>query len=698
MALRHTSDDLMRMMIPRDLSWLSFNERVLQEVARKDSPLFERIKFLAIYSNNLDEFFKIRVANHRNLVRLGKKTKAKLDYDPKAILKTIHKVVNRQQAWFTQLFVKEIIPELAKNGIEIVQHNHLREEQIDWVSQYFNDYLLPYSQPVLLLPHKIRPFLNNGALYLIALLEDKSPDKKQKAYAIVKVPSDHLPRFVQLPSKPGKHEIIFLDDIVRMHIPWLFPGYNVISTFSIKLTRDAELYIDDEFSGDLIAKIRKSLTKRNVGPASRLVYDREMDAETLAFLQEMFELESIDLFPEGRYHNNMDLFHFPHFEKSHLQLENWPQIPLLPLQDAKDYYATIRSGDHLINPPYHAFEAVIRFFEEAAIDPLVRSVRLVQYRVGSQSRIMEALKKAAVNGKSVTVFIEVKARFDEEANLRWGEDLERYGVKVHYSLPGIKVHSKLALVERLESNGIKHYAYLSTGNFHERTSTAYSDLGLFTADNRITTEVAAVFSFLESIRLPEQDFEHLLVGQFNMNYRLRAYIQAEIEAAEKGLSAGIDLKLNSLQDPEFIEWLYKASLAGVKVRLIIRGICCLIPGIKGISDHIRVISIVDRFLEHSRVIMFHNGGNRIVYLSSADWMTRNLHYRIETAFPIYNPEIRERIIELFEIQWRDNTHARIIDEHQKNKIQNTHNQVIKHQSQRETHAFWVKHSKKTQTN
>lgn len=698
MALRHASDDLMHMMIPRDLSWLSFNERVLQEAARKDSPLFERIKFLAIYSNNLDEFFQIRVANHRNLVRLGKKTKAKLDYDPKAILKTIHKVVNRQQAWFTQLFEEDIKPALAKNGIEIVSHTNLREEQIDWISQYFNDYLLPYSQPVLLLPHKIRPFLNNGALYLIALLEEKALDKRQKTYAIVKVPSDHLPRFVQLPSKPGKQEIIFLDDIVRMHIPWLFPGYNVINTFSIKLTRDAELYIDDEFSGDLIAKIRKSLTKRNVGPASRLVYDRQMDAETLAFLQEMFELDAIDLFPEGRYHNNMDLFHFPNFEKSHLQLGNWPQIPFSPLQDTKDYYATIRSGDYLIHPPYHAFEAVIRFFEEAAIDPLVRSVRLVQYRVGSQSRIMEALKKAAMNGKSVTVFIEVKARFDEEANLRWGEDLERYGVKVHYSLPGIKVHSKLALVERLESNGIKHYAYLSTGNFHERTSTVYSDLGLFTADTRLTSEVVAVFTFLETIRLPEQNFEHLLVGQFNMNHRLRAYIQAEIEAAEKGLPAGIDLKLNSLQDPEFIEWLYRASMAGVKVRLIIRGICCLIPGIKGISDQIRGISIVDRFLEHSRIIMFHNGGDRIVYLSSADWMTRNLHYRIETAFPIYDPDIRDRIIELFEIQWRDNTHARIIDENQKNKIQHIHNQYIKHQSQRETHEFWVEHSKKTQTN
>lgn len=670
--------------IHRDISWLAFNHRVLQEAANPDNPLFERIKFMAIYSNNLDEFFRVRVANHRNLLRVGKKTKARLDYDPKELIKQIRQIVNRQQEDYTRLFEEDLFPALNRHGIRILRYTEIDPAQEEFLDQYFNNHMLPFVQPVLLVKKKVRPFLNNAALYLIAVLQDLEKPHGPRNYAVIKVPSDHLPRFITLPSDPGSHAVIMLDEVVRRSIAWLFPGYQVISTYSIKLTRDAELYIDDEFSGDLIEKIRKSLTKRNVGPASRLVYDREMDDDTLLFLREMFELDVIDLFPEGRFHNNMDFFRFPDFGMDHLTLAPLPPLPFAYLESASDMLAQINVREYLIHPPYHSFESVVRFFEHAADDPAVTQIKLIQYRVGQRSRIMEALMRAAAQGKEVTVFIEVKARFDEEANLRWGEALERSGVRVHYSFPGLKVHAKLALVRRQEPDGLKSYAYLSTGNFNEGTASVYSDLGMFSADSRITEEVGRVFSFLETVRLPEIPFEHLLVGQFNLNDVFRELIEGETSRARRGEEAFIDIKINSLQDPEYIDLLYKASRAGVRIRIIARGICCLIPGVPGLSEHIEAISIVDRYLEHGRIFRFCNGGDERIFLSSADWMSRNLHYRIETAFPLYHPEIRKLARELFEIQWRDNQKARILDKDLQNRFR-TRQEELPCRSQHETY-------------
>lgn len=671
----------------RDISWLSFNERVLQEAEDKQNPLFERIKFMAIYSNNLDEFFRVRVANHRNLLRVGKKTKAQLDYDPKDLIKEIKEIVNLQQERFTRIFNEELLPELSEHRVQVIRHTDLDEDQKTFIDQYFNNNMLPYVQPVLLVKNKIRPFLNNAALYLIVVLRDKSRSEHHRDYAIIKIPSDHIPRFIILPETGGQRYVMMLDELVRHSIPWLFPGYDIIDSFSMKLTRDAELYIDDEFSGDLIEKIKKSLTNRNIGPASRLVYDRNIDSRTLNFLQEMFELESIDLFPEGRYHNNMDFFKFPDFGMTHLKLADLPPLPFEPLEGARDFFSRIRWRDYLINPPYHAYESVIQFFERAAADPDVTHIKLVQYRVGAQSRIMSALKEAVQNGKQVTVFIEVKARFDEEANLRWGEELERNGVTVHYSFPGLKVHAKLAMVRRIEKDGPIMYTYLSTGNFHEGTARVYSDLGLFTADERITGEVAQVFSFLETVKLPDQGFEHLLVGQFNLVDTLTELIHEEVRLARLGLPAEICLKLNSLQDPFLIHELYQASQAGVRVRIIVRGICSLIPGVSGLSDNIEAISIVDRFLEHTRVFFFHNQGDPKIYISSADWMVRNLYYRIETACPIYHPAIREILMDLFEIQWNDTLKARIIDEQQTNPFRKPEKSIAL-RSQHETYFYF----------
>lgn len=647
--------------ITRDISWLSFNYRVLQEAKDPTVPLFERIKFLAIYSSNLDEFFRVRMANHRNLLRVGKKTKKELEYSPKQIVRDIQEVVTVQQEEISNIFENQIIPELKKHNIFLKRRLDLNEEQREFVEDYFKDHMLPFVQPVLLVKDKIRPFLNNAALYLTVLLQPKDKPEANHEYAIVKIPSDHLPRFIRLPSPNNRYDLIILDDIVRHSVSWMFPGYDILDTYSIKLTRDAELYIDDEFAGDLVQKIRESLSKRHVGPASRFVYDREMPVELLESLKDVFALEKYDTLEEGRYHNNFDFFKFPDFGLTQLKDAVLPPLPYAELEESKRFYRTIKDRDHLLHYPYHSYESVVRFFEESAKDPDVTHIKIVQYRVAKRSRIMQALMNAVKSGKQVSVFIEVKARFDEEANLVWGERLEKAGVKVHYSFPGVKVHSKLALVRRVEANRERMYAYLSTGNFHEDTAKLYTDLGLFTADRRIVSEVARVFSYLETVKQPQQHFQHLLVGQFNLREKLEALMDFEVKKAKAGKTAKIILKMNSLQDPEMIQRLYQASQAGVVIKLIVRGICCLVPGVKGLSENIEAISIVDRFLEHSRVFIFYHGGREKIYLSSADWMTRNLSYRIETAFPILDSKLRREIKDYINIQLSDNVKSRLLD-------------------------------------
>ncbi|MEM9918601.1 MAG: polyphosphate kinase 1 [Bacteroidota bacterium] len=661
--------------IHRDISWLSFNYRVLQEAKDPSLPILERIKFLAIYSSNLDEFFRVRIAQLRNLLRVGKKTKKRLDFDPDRTLSEILKIVNNQQEEFSRIFEKEIVPKLNKINIHLLRRRLLNEEQIEFIESYFQDNMLPFVQPVLLVKNKIKPFLNNAALYLSLWLVDKNDDKRQNVYAIVKIPSDHLPRFIQLPSAHGHYDMIMLDDIVRHSASWLFPGYDIIDSFSIKLTRDAELYIEDEFSGDLIQKIKRSLTKRNVGPAARMVYDREMPQHFLDFLMETFDLEEYDLLEEGRYHNNFDFFKFPDFGLPHLKNPPLPPLPYRTLENASNIFYRIRQRDHLIFPPFHSYESVVRFFESAAKDSRITHIKIVQYRVAKKSRIMAALMDAVKAGKQVTVFIEVKARFDEEANLKWGERLEKAGVNVHYSFPGLKVHSKLALITREENGKKRLYSYLSTGNFHEDTAKIYSDWGLFTADERMTREVARVFAFLETVKAPRYPFKHLLVGQFNLRETLTDLIDNEIANAKAGKDAYIFLKMNSLQDRAMIERLYKASAAGVKIQMIIRGICCLVPGVKGVSENIEAISIVDRFLEHARVFIFRNDGKEKMYLSSADWMVRNLSYRVETAFPIYDPRIFKEIKEYMRIQWADNVKARVLDGEHSNEFRRNHSDM-----------------------
>ncbi len=650
----------------RDVTWLSFNYRVLQEAMDARNPLFERIKFLAIYSSNLGEFFRVRVASLRSFLRLGKKDKKRLEIEAKKkVLKELLTILREQAQEFSDLFNHEIIPSLAQNGIHFKRINELSEAQLEFVHNFYEENKFSFGRPVMLIQQNIRPSFRNASLYLLAHLQTKDEQKNDR-YMLINIPSE-LPRFIELPTtKEGEHDIIILDEIVRLTLPLRLPDYEILGAYSMKLTRDADLYIDDEFSGDLVRKIERSLALRNVGPTSRFVYDRSMPKAVLDYMIDYLSLDKKDLLPEGRYHNNFDFFKFPSFGKKHLKDNPLPPLSYSQLESEGSIFDKLLRKDHLLHFPYHSYESVVQFFEQAADDPSVTTIKIVQYRVAKVSRIMDALMKAAKSGKSVVAFVEIKARFDEEANLVWADRLKNAGVKVIYSFPGLKVHSKTALVERIIEGKKQKFSYLGTGNFHESTAKLYSDIGLLTADKNLTTEVGKVFDFLESEKRPKKPFEHLLVGQFNLREHLTYLIERETKLGKKGR---IILKVNSLEDKAIIDKLYEASQAGVKIDLIVRGICCLVPGIKGISDNINIISIVGRYLEHARIFIFNNKGKVEIFLSSADTMTRNLSRRVEVAFPIYHKALKDEILHFIDLQLNDNLKARIIDGDQKNEYQ-----------------------------
>jgi len=674
--------------IHRDVSWLSFNYRVLQEAKDPRVPLLERIKFLAIYSSNLGEFFRVRIANHRNVMRAGKKSRKQIDYKSSSVLKEILKIINEQLLEYSSIFENQIVPALRENNINLRKRTELNEAQVKFIEEYYKDNLQAFVQPVLLLKGKIKPFLQSGSLYLALHLVDNEDELKLPQYAIVQIPSQHVPRFLEIPAqKNSQHDLIMLDDIVRHSIQSIFPGYAIIDTYSIKVTRDAELYLDDEYSGDLIHKIRKSLKKRKVGVASRLVFDREIPSHFLEYLKDVLDLTKYDLLPEGRYHNNFDFFGFPDLGMNHLKDKKLKPIPYPELENSDSIFDRIAEKDYLIHVPYHQFIPVIKFFEDAANDKNVTNLKIIQYRVGSKSRIMRALMKAAENGKNVSSFIEVKARFDEEENILWGEKLENANVKVNYSMPGLKVHSKLAIVIRKEEGKSKIYTYLGTGNFHEGTAKLYSDIGLLTSDQEIGEECLRLFKYLETKKLPTIPFKHMAVGKFNLNETLNDLVEFEINQAKQGREARMILKMNSLQDKEMINKLYEASQAGVKIKLIVRGICSLVAGVSNISENIKVISIVDRFLEHARIFVFHADGQQKTFCSSADWMYRNLHARIETVFPIYDKQCKQTILNLLDLQLKDNIKARIISEKNTNSYKKKKEGDQEIQSQIATHQY-----------
>jgi polyphosphate kinase len=656
--------------VNRDLSWLSFNGRVLDEACDKSLPLYERLKFLAIYSSNLNEFYKVRVASYRRMLKQSDDNSEKKHSDPAMILSKILEIVDRQQNNFGRIFWKELVPELKINNIKLVQNRRLSMSHREFIDRFFQEELIPLLQPILLLSDKVSPFLQDGAIYLTINMFEKSSQadtvKNKKArYAIVNIPTDQLPRFIELPFVKAGHSIIFLDDIIKMNLDTLFPGYIIDSSYSIKLSRDADLEIEDEFSGDLAEKISRSLVKRKTGVPSRFLYDSRIPDPLLKLLQRTFKLSTEDLVPGGRYHNFSDLFSFPNPVSPKLEVKSLPALVKTDLEQHHSLLEAMEEKDWMLHFPYHSYDPVIRFLNEAALDPKVKEIKTTQYRVASDSAVVNALITARNNGKKVTVFVEVKARFDEYANLNFAKIMKKAGIKIIYSIPGLKVHAKVALVLRKTTKGRrKEYAFLSTGNFNEKTAKIYADHGLFTSDVRITSELKDIFSYLEK-QNRKIDLKHLLVAQFNLKKELTRKIDREIKNAKAGKSARMILKMNGIDNKKMIGKLYKASQAGVKIDLIVRGICCVVPG-EPYSENITVTRIIDRYLEHARVFLFHNDGNQELYMASADWMNRNLNRRIELCFPIYDNLIKTEVLDILRLQLQDNTKARHLDKDHNN--------------------------------
>ena len=655
--------------VNRELSWLAFNGRVLQEAQNPDVPLFERLNFLAIFSSNLDEFFRVRVASLRSLLRLKKKKRKKLDFDPAGLLQEIHAVVTAQQETFGRIFREELVPDLARCGISLIDERRLNEAQEVALRRFFQDEIQPHLHPVLIERAGETPFLKNKGLYLVTELWDRagviSLSALEVNYALVEIPSPPLPRFIEVPGEESSHQVLFLDDVIRHFLPALYPAYDVGASYAVKLSRDADLHLEDEFSGNLKEMIAKSLARRETNVPTRFLYDLRMPQATLVFLKERLALEDEDLVEGGRYHNLNDFFSFPRCGPEELAYEPLPPLPHPDLERAPSMREAMDEKDWLLSFPYQKYDYVIRFLDEAAEDPDVEEIWMTLYRVSRDSAIAHALLKAAENGKRVTVFLEVKARFDEQANLDWAARMEAAGVQVIYSMPGLKVHTKLALVARREGDAQRFYAYLGTGNFNEKTARLYADHGLLTADPRLAEEARRIFAFLAE-EVEEPTFEHLLVAPFHLRKAFNRLIDFEIEQARAGKEAWILAKMNSLEDRKIITRLYEASRAGVRVRLIVRGVCCLMPGVPDQSETIEVTSIVDRFLEHARVYVFYHGGEEPLYLASADWMRRNLSRRVEVAFPLYDPDLRRELRTLLDLQQTDNTKARHIDAEQQN--------------------------------
>ncbi len=668
-------------LIDRDYSWLAFNERVLQEAKDKSVPLYERVKFLAIYSSNLDEFFRVRVAALRSIVNIDKKNiNKKFVLPPTVLLKQILDEVYRQQEEFGRIKRDEIIPELKENGIYLYRDEPILEEHRKFTEDYFKTRVLSYIQPVMITRQTDRePYLDNRALYFVADLETEDGDRH---VAHLNIPSDDLPRFIGLPRDDKFYYYIALDDIIREHLSFLFPGYRVNGCYSIKLNRDADLNIEDEFSGNLVRKIRKQITKRNLGVPSRFLYDHRMPDDLLNFLTDIFSLEKEDLVAGGRYHNMNDLFELPNPLSP--ALENEP-LPALrdPGLDSKSVCENMEERDILLHFPYQSYDYVLRYFNEAAFDKSVTEIKATFYRIAPESYISNSLIVAARNGKKVTVFVEIKARFDEANNLKWAEKMKKAGIEIIYSIPGLKVHAKVALITRKTEEGIRRYAYFGTGNFNEKTAKIYADNALLTTSEDLTGELDKVFDVLAG---SEEDpcFNGLLVSQFNITDRLHALIDREIQHAGAGRKAQIVLKLNNIEDPKMIARLYEAADAGVEVHLIVRAICCIVP-----RRNLQIRRIVDRYLEHSRIYYFGNGGEEKLFMGSADWMRRNLYRRIEVVFPLADPSVRKQVKEIINIQLADNTKAVMIDENARNhRIDNDQPPV---QAQLATYSFLSRH-------
>ncbi|ELE7134774.1 polyphosphate kinase 1 [Vibrio harveyi] len=654
-----------KLYIEKELSWLSFNERVLQEAADKTVPLIERIRFLGIFSNNLDEFYKVRFADVKRRILISQERGG--SDNSKHLLTKMQTKALKLNEQFDELY-GDLIREMARRRIFLVNENQLDDTQKRWITKYFRKEVMPHITPLLIKDDiDVLQFLKDEYAYITVDL--RKDDHSQ--YALLEIPTDHLPRFVMVPEQKGKRRktIILLDNIIRYCLDELFKGffdYDELNGYAMKMTRDAEYDLRLEIEYSLLEQMSEGVNQRLTAMPVRFVYEREMPQEMLDFLCSKLQISNYDsLIPGGRYHNFKDFIGFPNVGREYLENKPMPPMKCADFEGYANSFDAIKAKDILLYYPYHTFDHISEVVRQASFDPKVLAIKINIYRVAKDSRLMNSLIDAVHNGKSVTVVVELQARFDEEANIEWSKVLTDAGVHVIFGAPGLKIHSKLLLISRREEGEIVRYAHIGTGNFHEKTARIYTDFALLTADQEITNEVRNVFGYIENPYRPVR-FNHLIVSPRNSRKQLYRLIDGEIANAKAGKKAALTIKVNNLVDKGIVNKLYGASNAGVKINMIIRGMCSLVPGIEGVSENIRIISIVDRFLEHPRVVITHNDGDPQVYISSADWMTRNIDHRIEVAAPVRDPRLKQRIIDITNIHFTDTVKARLIDKEMSN--------------------------------
>ncbi|MCB4797816.1 polyphosphate kinase 1 [Neotamlana laminarinivorans] len=663
--------------INREISWLQFNARVLQEASDITVPLIERLRFVGIFSNNLDEFFKVRYATVKRIVEAGKGGKNELGgIRAKELLEIITQIVIKQQAESSNI-LRIIQEQLEDENIFIIKEHQITQNQHDFVKKYFLRKVSPGLVTIILNDNVNLPNLKDSAAYLAVKMIMKTGDKQ---YALLEIPKN-IERFIQLPKQEGKDFIIMIDDLLRYCLSDIFSifDYKSVSAHMIKITRDGELDFDSDLSKSFIDKISESVKHREIGEPVRFVYDKTIDEDTLQNLMSKMGIDKTDsIIPGGRYHNRRDYMGFPSLGRTDLMYDKIEALPIKGLSLQESLFAAINKKDYLLHAPYQTFSYVVKFLREAALDPRVKTIKITIYRLAEISHVASALINAAINGKSVTVVIELRARFDEQANIAYAEQMKSEGVNLIFGVAGLKVHSKICVVEREENNKIKRYGFISTGNFNESTAKIYTDYTLFTSSQKILKDVIKIFEFfVTNYRI--QSYKHLIVSPHFTRKSLFKLIDAEIEHVKNGNEGIIRLKMNSLSSYTMVDKLYEASNAGVKIQLIVRGLCCLIPGVKGMSENIEVISVIDKFLEHSRVYIFGNNGDTKLYISSADWMTRNIENRVEVSCPIYDEDIKREIIETFNISWNDNVKARLINQTQDNTYRENNKEKVRSQ-------------------
>lgn len=674
---------------PKELSWLAFNERVLQEAADENTPTIERLRFLGIYSNNLDEFYRVRVADVKRQITISQNddNEARAERFSKLLFK-IQKKVQALSLRFDQIH-RAIVKSLEKYNIYILRHQDLDEEQLLWARNYFTNKVLLHVAPILL-DNKVQLIqrLNDSSVYLDVALRRNGRNTK---YAVVEIPTSAISRFILLPPKKTRtiKQIVLIDDLIKICLDDIFKGFvkfDSADAYSFKITRDAEYSINDEIDESYVDKMSEGMKQRLIAEPVRIIHDDGMPEDMIMDLRKRLRISSSDTIQSaGHYRNFKDFIGFPNVGRAYLEHTELEEIANKAFAEHDTVFQAIAKQDILLYYPYHKFLHFTEFVRQAAFDPLVKHIRINIYRVASQSRIINSLIDAVDNGKNVTVVVELRARFDEEANIEWSKRMTDAGIKVVLGNPNVKIHSKLCVVTREERGNIKHYSHFGTGNFNEKTAKIYTDLSLFTCHEELAQECIQVFDMIQN-PFKKQRFSHLQLSPVNARSKIQSLIRQEIQRVTEGHDGLITLKINNLVDKELIDDLYRASQSGVKIRAIIRGMCSLIPGKQGLSENIEVISIVDRYLEHPRIMVFNNGGDKRVFISSADWMTRNMDYRVEVGCPVYDSDAIEMIEDILELQFKDTLKARVIDEFQINKYVARGNRK-KLRSQIETHEY-----------